>query len=343
MSVPYGHGARTDQIGTGDVLIEWVATGIPENQCPPPSGPPPSGCVPYTSTLQYVFGTPPALVSYDDGSGTKLVPYPVRAFDPSRCPPDCSGPDPGTQGYGFPIRARPDGQVVLTLKFWRPQRRPAPREPGYVVPPTAWIDVGGLDYLASPPGGGPGCPQSAYTVTDPLTTAPGRPGFTDTAPAQPASPANTFTYTLNLTQCLASNGISFNPAEEREFSFMARPPGASDSVVQMVSFRREDGNLIVRKQTDPPESPTRGTEFQFDPDDAIAGPGVNFKLRHDGSRSYNVAPGTYTIDEFVASGYELTGVVCNDSNSTGTTQPPRATFRIEADERVTCTFTNTRR
>jgi hypothetical protein len=364
--IPFGPGASTDEIGTGDVLIQWVATGIPENQCPPDTGDPPSGCARYTSTLQYVFATPPALVSYDDGSDTRAVPYPVRgrpqAFDPP-CPEPCPGPDPGAQGNGFPVRAGPDGQVRLTLTFWRPQRRPAPGEPGYVAPPdpqrpwddpqTAWIDIGGLDYLASPQGGGPGCPENAYTVSAPLSTTPGLPGFMDTAPARAARTTNTFTYTLNLTQCLASRVISFNPGEEREFSFAARPPGASDSVGQVVSFRREDGNLIVRNETDPPESPTRGTEFRFDPDDAIAGPagapfshGADFELRHDGTRSYPVAPGTYTVDELVPSGYELTGVVCDDPNSTnpstGTTQPPRATFRVDADDRaVTCTFTNT--
>jgi len=356
--VPYHPGAMTHQIGTGDNLIQWVATGIPEDQCPPAN---PPACVNYTANLQYVFGTPVALVSYDDGTGARVVPYPVRGspgpFDPP-CPEPCPGPDPGTQFNGFPVRAGPDDQVRLTLTFWRPQRRPAPGEPGYVAPPAlpnAWIDVGGLNYDAGPVNGaGPGCPESAYTVADPLTKPPGLAGFIDGDDSdKPANPANTFTYTLNLTQCLASRGQSFNPGEQRLFSFTASPPTSSDRVLQWVSFRREDGNLVVRKQTNPPESSTRGTEFQFNPDDAIAGPaagvtspGANFELRHDGSRSFPVPPGTYTVDELVPSGYQLAVVECDDSSSpnpsTGTTQPPRATFRIEAGERVTCTFTNTR-
>jgi hypothetical protein len=358
--VPYHPGAMTHQIGTGDNLIEWVAAdGVPENECPPAN---PPACEKYTTNLQFVFGTPVALVSYDDGTGTGTgtVPYPVRGspgpLDPP-CPEPCPGPDPGTQFNGFPVTAGADGQVRVTLAFWRPQRRPIKPDSNGLGgdaclnddPPCEWIDVGGLNYVAGP-ADRPTCPESAYTVPDagPLRKDPGLAVLIDGSPDTRAHPANTVTYTLNLTECLAARGHSFNPGEQRLFSFMASPPTSSDRVLQWVSFRREDGNLIVRKQTNPPESPTRGTEFQFNPDDAIAGPaagvgspGADFELRHDGSRSFAVPPGTYTVDELVPSGYELTGVVCDDSNSTGTTQPPRATFRIEAGERVACTFTNT--
>lgn len=51
-------------------------------------------------------------------------------------------------------------------------------------------------------------------------------------------------------------------------------------------------------------------------------------------------PGTYTVDELAAAGYDLTGVACDDSDSTGSTADRRATFRIAAAEQVTCTFTN---
>jgi hypothetical protein len=141
--------------------------------------------------------------------------------------------------------------VIVTLTFWRPQRRPAPGEPGYVEPPppqtapvpqTAWIDVGGLNYVASP-ADRPSCPENAYTVTEPspLRKEPGLAHLIDEDPDRRADPANTLSYTLNLTECLASRNQSFNPGEQRLFSFAASPPTSSDRVLQWVSFRREDG------------------------------------------------------------------------------------------------------
>ena len=147
-------------------------------------------------------------------------------------------------GNGFPVKARPSGDaeagdVVLTLTFWRPQRRPIP-------PETGWIDLGGLNYFAAKSGGGVGpCPQSAYSENDPeLTPATGLVGeqFTklvDEAPDRPASQANTFTYTLNLTRCLAQDGLSFNPGEERGIGFRAQAPNSLDDSSQDVWFKRQ--------------------------------------------------------------------------------------------------------
>ena len=103
------------------MLIQRVSTGGSEQQ--------------FTATLQYVFVTTPALVSYDDGQGNSAtVSYPGRLGGP------------GTEENPFPVKAGPDGDVVVELKFWRPQRRPIP-------PETAeWIDIGGLDLAALPRG-----------------------------------------------------------------------------------------------------------------------------------------------------------------------------------------------
>ncbi|RIK33548.1 MAG: hypothetical protein DCC55_34730, partial [Chloroflexi bacterium] len=58
----------------------------------------------------------------------------------------------------------------------------------------------------------------------------------------------------------------------------------------------------------------------------------------------NVTPGTtYTSTEAVLEGWDLTNIECNDDNSTGDVATRTATFRAEAGETVTCTFTNTRR
>jgi len=239
--------ATTAQIGTGDVLIQWIATGVPASQCPPPS----ASCTSFPSTLQFVFATVPALRSFSDGRGPPVtVSYPVAKAEPGREIEHPGGP--GTQSNPFPVKADPStGDVTLTLTFWRPQRRPTPGEPGYSDPPTAWRDIGGLAYTAAVGGGR--CPQSAFseaTPRDPNLTpatpdsAPkvfngGRGGFLDQARDQPASSANTFTYRLNLTRCLAASGLSFNSGEARGLDFQGITPNFGGVASQNVFFKRQ--------------------------------------------------------------------------------------------------------
>jgi hypothetical protein len=207
------HGSTTAQIGTGDLLIERVTIGGVETEFP--------------ATLQYVFATVPALVSYDDGQGNSAtVSYPV------------AGPDPGPAGPGtgenpFPVAADPSGDVSLTVTFWRPQRRPIPPEPG------AWTDIGGLFYTAANTATAQFCPQAAFTEADPSLALPSGPiqrpgagGFVDLAADQPASAANTLAYTLNVTQCLDSLGLEWNPGETRSFDFSALANNRPDEAGQ---------------------------------------------------------------------------------------------------------------
>ena len=122
---------------------------------------------------------------------------------------------PGTQENPFVPTDGPDADtdVEVTLTFWRPQRRALPDEPG------KWIDVGHNVYVPDSRGSledpssfqSGSCPSSAYTETDPNLTpvqAPDFPlfyesvsGLEDAADDQPADPANTFTFTLNLNRC----------------------------------------------------------------------------------------------------------------------------------------------
>ena len=212
------HGASSTQIGTGDVLIQRVMTSGTETE--------------FLATLQYVFATTPALVSYDDGGGNSAtLAYPVAQNGP------------GTRQNPFPVAAGPNGDVVVTLTFWRPQRRPIPPETG------DWIDIGGLNYRASLADIDPGeftCEQNAYSTSDPNltptdpTTEPGGGGFRDLSGNQSASPNNTFSYQLNLTECLSSKGFSFNPGETRGFQLTAVTPqlNANDTAGVSVFFRR---------------------------------------------------------------------------------------------------------
>ena len=203
-------GASADQLGAGDVLIERATSG----------GAP----VELVSSVGFVFSTYPVFAAYDDGQGdSETFSY-----------PNAQGP--------IPVRAGPSGDVVVKLTFWRPQRRRIEGEPGQ----GEWMDVGHLDYTASarPPfSTSPShCPLSSYSDIDPNLTAqpsgnPLPPGFEeshleDLKDDQPSSPANTFSYTLNLTACLASNGLSMSTTAPTAIEFQAwanSPPSLSSA------------------------------------------------------------------------------------------------------------------
>jgi hypothetical protein len=189
----FHHNATSEQIRSGDVLIQRIGRtdGSEEER---------------VATLQYVFETNPTLVSYDDGQGnSQTLSYP-------------------TPGDSFPVKAGPSGDVVVELTAWRPQRRPIPPETG------DWYDIGGLDYNVAALQGSLGpaevsiCKKDSYSTTDP-NLAPtqispslfgGGDGFRDLSEDQPASPNNTFTFKVNLTECLAPLGLTLDPGENQE-------------------------------------------------------------------------------------------------------------------------------
>jgi hypothetical protein len=244
------HHATTAQIGTGDIVTEHMTLSGNESQCPPPTGTSPN-CLSLSSMHQYVFATVPAVRSFTDGQSATTVPYPVPQGGL------------GSPNNPLPVSAT-GGDVVLTLTFFRPQRRPTSEaecaQPSPACTENEWIDMGGLVYTATSGDAGAmlndagWCPKSAFSETDP-NLVPGGPeepgsegeaGFTDQAGDRAANPNNTFTYTFNLTACLRSYGISFNPGETREFKFNAFTPtvgffggsGGVDNATQNVWFRR---------------------------------------------------------------------------------------------------------
>ena len=192
-------GATADQLSAGDVLIERATVdGAP---------------VELAQSMGFIFSTWPVLAAYDDGQG-----------------------DSGTFSYPqanrlVPVRAGPSGDVVVRLIFWRPQRRRIAGEPGE----GEWMDVGHLDYTATAvnfPGTPAPCPLSSYSNIDPnLNLTPQTPSNTIPSSAdsyledlqgdQPSSPANTFSYTLNFTNCLASHGLSMSTTQATNFAFTA--------------------------------------------------------------------------------------------------------------------------
>ena len=88
-------------------------------------------------------------------------------------------------------------------------------------------------------------------------------------------------------------------------------------------------------------SPGSGSGFEFN--QTIDGTG-NFTLDNGGSKQFDaVLPGSYTVTEQdpTAGGYELSGITCDDTNSTVDVANRTASINLENGETVTCTFTNT--
>jgi hypothetical protein len=137
--------------------------------------------------------------------------------------------------------------VIVRLTFWRPQRRPIPGETG------SWIDIGGLLQHAGIADVDKSCPQTAYSNPTAGLSPPGSgggdPGFQDAASDRPASPANTFSYTLNLTQCFTSPvtdnqtvpGVSFSSGQERGLKFQSISGNSANTgeAEQTVFFTRQ--------------------------------------------------------------------------------------------------------
>jgi hypothetical protein len=93
------------------------------------------------------------------------------------------------------------------------------------------------------------------------------------------------------------------------------------------------GTIVVEKQTEPDGAPNRFT-FSGDAAGSIS----------DGELIVvsSLRPGTYTSTETVPAGWQLTGIVCSDSDSRGNTTTRTATFKVALGETVKCTFHNAR-
>ena len=237
-AVPLLHGATSDQVRAGDLLIASANDGA-------------QGA--FAGAVSYVFQTVPALASYTDEDGnSRTISYPVTPGSPGTKEnpfvvsdgPDADPTPPGASG--------PIPEIEVTMTFWRPQRKALPEEPG------EWIDVGHTVYVASGRGinqdassfTGLPCRPSAYSEADPNLTptqAPdfplwfnSVPGLEDSSDDQPASLVNTFSFTLNLSRCF---GLIFNDQNHTDGLYLrAQPinplPGPPDSAGATVAWFR---------------------------------------------------------------------------------------------------------
>ena len=181
--------AGSSAIGSGDTMIEHIISNASTAQIP--------------GALNFVFNTVPALKQWTSGTGTTptVVSYPVAANGP------------GTRDNPLPVTKDAGGDYTLTLTLWRPQRKAIPG----AGEGSGAVDIGGLAYDVNIPNGGgapgngvsPQCSPASLSTTDPhgsvTNTGPiGR--IADNAPDQPADPANTLTFSVDLTKCLADKG-----------------------------------------------------------------------------------------------------------------------------------------
>lgn len=218
--------ATSAQIGSGDTIVVRVTSNGRLTQTPVP--------------IDFVFNTVPALQRYSDGAGDAgTISYPA------------STASPGTLNNPIALAAGPNGDIVMQLTVWRPQRRgiAGAGEP-------AFMDVGHLSYaLDVPPqapiprGANPAPQCSAASVsssdpslsgqTVPLQNAPSAGVFVDSADDRPASPANTLSMTVDLTRCLTDKGASGFPVGSTiDLEVEADAQGSSDHANQQVWVRR---------------------------------------------------------------------------------------------------------
>lgn len=207
------HGAGSAAIGAGDTF-EQVVTDTDSKVTRVPG------------MLNFTFNTTPALKTLVvDGGSTFNVTYPAT-----------SGMA-GSPGNCFAVPAT--GDVILTLTGWRPQKPSA----------DGFVDIGGslvtID-LPNPPcvasglggcsGAGPGnCAASTYSTSDTNLTV-GANGLEDGFADTPADPANTLSFTVNITSCLGAT--AFNSGERLFIDLQMRSPVYGDNAAQKFCIER---------------------------------------------------------------------------------------------------------
>ncbi|MEW6583518.1 MAG: hypothetical protein AB1416_12250, partial [Actinomycetota bacterium] len=217
--------ASTAQIGTGDAFL---LRGDGESATETPQ------------SLNFVFTTTPAVRDWSDGAGGGgTITYPAAA--------DAQG----TVRSPIPVGRDAAGEYVVTFTLWRPQRQAiaGAGEAG------GFVDVGGLEYEANVPnvprspsaqpgsGSPPQCPMESLSTADPsLTIRSTGPGgrLVDSSADRPADPANTLTFTVNLSSCASLRGGSLATGDILNLDIAANAPDPShDHANQIVYVRMQ--------------------------------------------------------------------------------------------------------
>ena len=148
----------------------------------------------------------------------------------------------------------------------------------------------------------------------------------DVAPGQYASTEGSKAG-WDLTAVVCDDGNSTGSVANRQATFNVE----AGETVTCTFTNRKQGSITVKKIM------VGGTDtfsYSGTPSGSIS--------QNNGTLSQSVEPGQYTSTEAAKDGWDLTSVVCDDANSSGSVANRQATFNVEAGEAVTCTFTNTK-
>jgi hypothetical protein len=102
----------------------------------------------------------------------------------------------------------------------------------------------------------------------------------------------------------------------------------ADEAVLCTFENTKNGRIVITKQTSPDGS---GQSFTFT---RSYGSNVTLADGQSHDSGFTLAPGTYSVQENVPAGWQLTGTACNDGSAPGS-------IDLSPGESVTCTFTNT--
>ena len=148
------------------------------------------------------------------------------------------------------------------------------------------------------------------------------------------------TYVLSETDSIpgftSANGWSCEGATLQEGNKITL--GVGDVVSCKIINESIYGKVVIEKQTTPDGSTS---SFEFNPSWSETNFSLSDGQQHD---SGWLVPGQYSVSEIVPTGWELTGIVCDDINSgSSAAAGDTANINLDASETVTCTFTNTQR
>ncbi|MBM2821796.1 MAG: hypothetical protein HW413_542 [Thermoleophilia bacterium] len=129
----------------------------------------------------------------------------------------------------------------------------------------------------------------------------------------------------DLSSISCSDGNSSGSVANRQATFNVE----AGETVTCTFTNTKQGQVIVKKVM------VGGTDT-FD----YTGTPAGTISSNNGTISASVSAGQYTSTEAAKAGWDLTNVVCDDANSSGSVANRQATFNVEAGETVTCTFTN---